>query len=270
MARPAGQASGSVAVNPGLSHGVSFQMMPESNHFGLEPLASGAYACIHKPGGAAYSNAGIVDLGGRTLVIDAMHTLAAGRDLCRTAEALFGRPADTLLLTHAHGDHWIGASVFPAGTALLATGIARQGCLEWGPRFLEDHQNPAAWQEWLSAIEERLKTEQDERVRAGLEQTIAFIGHMTAELADYRPRYVDRTFEDELTLRGDWRSVQARTGSPLSATSAFFRRSRSWACATSTGTASKSPSSASPASGSWSPATVRWVARKKSTCSSST
>lgn len=59
--------------------------MIESKHFTLEPLADGVYACIHMPGGAAYSNAGIIDLGDRTIVVDSFNTLAAGRDLRQAA-----------------------------------------------------------------------------------------------------------------------------------------------------------------------------------------
>jgi hypothetical protein len=44
-----------------------FQPPPASPHFSLQPLAAGVYACIHQPGGGAYSNAGIIDLGERTL-----------------------------------------------------------------------------------------------------------------------------------------------------------------------------------------------------------
>ena len=84
----------------------------ESNHFTLKSLTNGVYACIHKPGGAAYSNAGIIDLGDRTLVVDAFDTVAAGHDLLQTAEALFERSVDTILLTHPHSDHWKGACSF--------------------------------------------------------------------------------------------------------------------------------------------------------------
>ena len=121
----------------------------ESKHFTLERLTEGVYACIHRPGGAAFSNAGIVDLGDRTLLVDAFDTLAAGRDLRQTAEALFERPVDTLLLTHAHSDHWKGASVFDANTTFLATTTARRVCLEWGAEMMEGFQNHAEWQEWL-------------------------------------------------------------------------------------------------------------------------
>jgi FKBP-type peptidyl-prolyl cis-trans isomerase 2 len=44
-----------------------------SKHFDLEQLEDGVYVAIHKPSGAAYSNAGIIDLGDQTIVIDANH-----------------------------------------------------------------------------------------------------------------------------------------------------------------------------------------------------
>ncbi len=62
--------------------------MLESKHFTLKLLTNGVYACIHKPGGAAYSNAGIIDLGDRTLLVDTFDTLLAGRDLMHRNEFL--------------------------------------------------------------------------------------------------------------------------------------------------------------------------------------
>jgi hypothetical protein len=41
-----------------------------SGDFEIKKLADGVYAAIHKPGGRAVCNAGIVDLGKETLVID--------------------------------------------------------------------------------------------------------------------------------------------------------------------------------------------------------
>jgi cyclase len=93
--------------------------MIQSKHFVLETLGDGVYACVHRPGGAAFSNAGIIDLGDSTLVVDAFDSLAAGRDLRQTAEALFDRPVKTVIFTHAHGDHWKGAAAFDTRTTLL-------------------------------------------------------------------------------------------------------------------------------------------------------
>ena len=183
----------------------------DSRHFTLTPLANGVYACIHKPGGGAYANAGIIDLGGRTLVVDALQTVAAGRALRQAAESLFQRPADTIVLTHPHSDHWIGASAFDATTSLVASKTTRQVCIEWGARIVEDYQDRAQWEEWLKETEERLQTEQDQRVRAGLEHSITFIGYALAEMAEYQPRYADQTFEDSIRLQGSKRNAELRS-----------------------------------------------------------
>lgn len=180
----------------------------ESKHFTLKPLTNGVYACIHKPGGAAYSNAGIIDLGGRTLLVDALDTLVAGRDLRQTAEALFERPVETIILTHAHSDHWIGASVFDASTTLLASKTTRQVCLEWGAEIMEEFQDPTEWEEWLKEAEEQLRTEQDERVRVGLENSITHTRYVMAEMAEFQPRYADETFEDAVTFQGSKRNAE--------------------------------------------------------------
>ena len=57
-----------------------------SRHFRLEQLADGVYAAIHSEGGEAIGNAGIVDLGDRTLVYDTFFTPQAAADLRFAAE----------------------------------------------------------------------------------------------------------------------------------------------------------------------------------------
>ncbi len=183
----------------------------ESRHFSLQPLADGVYACIHKPGGGAYSNAGIIDLGDRTVVVDTLQTLVAGRDLRQAAEALCGRPVGTIVLTHAHSDHWIGASAFDAGTVLWASPATRRACTELGPEIVQDFQNPAMWEEWLRKAEEQWQTEQDADVRAGLEKTICHIRYALAEMAGFQPRYADETFEDAVTFSGSRRRAELRS-----------------------------------------------------------
>jgi len=183
----------------------------ESKHFTLEVLRDGVVACIHKPGGAASSNAGIVDLGDRTLLVDSFNTLAAGRDLRQAAEALFARPVETIILTHAHSDHWIGASAFDASTTLLTSETIYQICLEWGEEIMEDFSNPSEWVAWLKEMEEQLQVESDERVRVSLENTIIQTRYIMAEMAEFKPRYADQKFEDTLTFEGSKRNVELRS-----------------------------------------------------------
>jgi cyclase len=84
-------------------------------------LADGVYAAIHIDGGAAIGNAGIVDLGDRTLIYDTFLTPQAAEDLRIAAEALTGRPIDAVLNSHWHNDHIWGNQVFSANTEIIST-----------------------------------------------------------------------------------------------------------------------------------------------------
>lgn len=183
----------------------------ESKHFDLIPLADGVYACIHKTGGAASSNAGIIDLGDRTLVVDTFNTVAAGRDLRATAEALFGRPVSTIVLTHWHDDHWIGASAFGAETLFLASEPTRAACLEAAAELAESVKDRAPWEAELAKMEARLETETDERVRLGLVNGISRTRYTMAEMAEFKPRCADAAFAGTMTFHGTKRVAEVRS-----------------------------------------------------------
>ncbi len=190
---------------------MSSRVLPNTKHFELVSLADGVYACIHTPDGGAFSNAGIVDLGDRTLVVDAMGTLAGGRELRSTAETLLGRPVSVLILTHFHDDHWIGASAFGSETLFLCTENVRAACVLYGEELADEYQDRAAWEAELRDLEVRLATEQDERKLVGLRSGISRLRITMAELADWKPRYADATFSGPLTFRGASRAVEVRT-----------------------------------------------------------
>ena len=180
----------------------------ESKHFTLEQLTDGVYACVHKPGGAAYSTGGIVDLGDRTILVDVFNTMAAAGDLRKAAETLFDRPVDTIILTHPHSDHWIGASAFDPDTHLLATEKVRQVCQEWGGNIAAGIEDRAGWEEWVKEMETQLQTEKDERVRLGLEKSLISTRYTMAEMDGFQPRYADQTFENTQMFYGEVRCAE--------------------------------------------------------------
>ncbi|MEN6369873.1 MAG: MBL fold metallo-hydrolase [Thermotogota bacterium] len=190
---------------------MSVARAPKSKHFDLIPLVDGVYACIHKAGGAASSNAGIIDLGDRTVLVDAFNTVAAGRDLRATAEALFGRPVSTIVLTHFHDDHWIGASAFDAATLFLASEPTRSACLEEAAELVESFKDRAPWEAELAKMEAQLETETDERVRVGLVNGISRARHTMAEMADFQPRCADVAFTGTVTFHGAKRTAEVRS-----------------------------------------------------------
>ena len=102
------------------------RQLPVSKHFRLQKLADGVYATIHIDGGRAISNAGIIDLGDRTLVYDTLCTPQAGEDLRLAAEALFGRPVDAVINSHWHYDHIWGNQAFDATTDIVSSEETRR------------------------------------------------------------------------------------------------------------------------------------------------
>ena len=97
------------------------QQLPSSKHFRLEQLADDVYAAIHIDGGAAIGNAGIVDLGNRTLVFDTFFTPQAAHDLRAAAESLTGRAVDAVINSHYHSDHIWGNQAFSQHTDIIST-----------------------------------------------------------------------------------------------------------------------------------------------------
>lgn len=106
-----------------------FPSHPTTNaysHFTLSPLAEGVWAAIHKnPGGHAICNAGIVDLGDKTVIIDPFMNLDAAEELKSTAAKLTGRDASIIINTHFHNDHIRGNQLFP-GATIISTSWSRE------------------------------------------------------------------------------------------------------------------------------------------------
>jgi glyoxylase-like metal-dependent hydrolase (beta-lactamase superfamily II) len=185
--------------------------LEESKHFKVKELANGVYACIHKPGGGAYSNAGIVDLGDQTIVVDAFDTMIAGHDLRQTAEVLLGRPVDYLVLTHPHSDHWIGASEFDKSTEFFASKKTRQISKIRGTGLVRGYKKRSAWHKKIAKLEKQIQNEKDERVLVSLENTLIRDRYTVAEMAEFQPRYANQTFAEPITFQGSQRKAELRS-----------------------------------------------------------
>ena len=97
------------------------QNLPKSEHFQLRELTDGIYAALQTPDGWAIGNAGIIDLGGHTVVFDTFLNPQAATDLCKAAEILTKRPVTTVINSHHHREHFWGNQIFPASTNIIAT-----------------------------------------------------------------------------------------------------------------------------------------------------
>jgi cyclase len=172
-----------------------------SPHFGIQRLAPGVWVALARPDGQALCNAGIVDLGGRTLVFDAMLTPVAGAALRRAARRVTGRDPDWVVNSHWHGDHIWGNAALRAPHVVSTRTVRR----------VIERRSREQWRECRRVFPKELK----ELDRAGSPVSAADRRRLTAWFRGVLdgPRDLpivppDVTFEETLVLTGARRSIE--------------------------------------------------------------
>lgn len=180
---------------------------PISKHFRLQQLAEGVYAAIHIGGGAAIGNAGIIDLGDRTLMYDTLFTPQAGEDLRAAAEALFGRPVDAVINSHWHNDHIWGSQAFDAHTDIVSSEETR--------RMIIATRGHGAFDEFMANAETNLESTraqfqatEDEGQRRQLALWVDYWQGVVAEKPILQVRAPNITFTGRITFHGTARSAE--------------------------------------------------------------
>ena len=176
-----------------------------SRHFEIHRLADGVYAAIHTVGGHAICNAGIVDLGDRTIVFDTFLSPEAARDLKRAAESYTSRAVSFVVNSHDHNDHIRGNTVFRPGAEIISTEQVRLSILENEPETIASEKEvvPAR----LQALRKQLDTAKAESARR---EVIMWLGYYEAmqesheELITTPPTI---TFDSVLTIYGSRRTA---------------------------------------------------------------
>lgn len=185
--------------------------LPTSEHFELHQLTEGVYAAIAIAGGAAFSNAGIVDLGGRTLIFDTFENPKAAIDLRTAAEQLTGRLTSYVVISHAHADHWMGNQVFADHASIITTHAIREQMLPFVQEIQSLKADPSPLVNGIRENRERLEAESDERKRALLRVAIARLQHDLDTLSSLELRFPDQTFEGRLVFHGTRRMAELIT-----------------------------------------------------------
>jgi glyoxylase-like metal-dependent hydrolase (beta-lactamase superfamily II)/ketosteroid isomerase-like protein len=176
-----------------------------SRHFELVELADGVYAAVHAPGGDAIANAGVVDLGGATLVFDTFHSLEAARDLRRIVSERLPSPVRYVANSHYHADHVWGNQVF-ADAVLVGTEQTRQAILDGAPGDVDSALEDARAR--LAELEDALEAEQDPHARAEAALSAAWTRAQVRSLPELRVTAPSLTLARELVLRGTRRCAR--------------------------------------------------------------
>lgn len=178
----------------------------ESEHFVLEGIREGVWAALHRPGGGLIANAGIVDLGGATLVFDTGLTPEAAADLRRACRALTGRDAEVVLNSHYHNDHVRGNQTFP-GSRVVSGPVTRELLDTRGRDELRDDARFAA--ERLRAYE-GLLGDPDPLKRRAAETFVPYFRAMQRSAPDVALVLADETVAEAREFRGEARPAVFR------------------------------------------------------------
>lgn len=184
--------------------------MTSSEHFALHELAPGVHAAVMRPGGAAVSNAAIIDLGDRTLVVDTFQTLGAAEDLLAAAHRLTGRGVAVVVNSHWHDDHIGGNQVFREAE-IIAT--PRTVELVVGHATRPD-QYAAELETYLASVRERLEAAETEDERARHRAALVTVETLVREAPRFRLSLPAPMRNETLELVGTERDAEVITYGP--------------------------------------------------------
>jgi len=178
----------------------------DSKHFRLEKLAEGVYAAIHINGGHAICNAGIINLGEKTLIFDPFITPEAALDLRSAAETLFDNPITYVVNSHFHNDHIRGSQVFVPGASIISTTTTREYIVKHEPESIADEKEYAPKR--LAQLKAELQAEKDSVKRIELVMWVGYFEALATSNSELKTAIPDITFEDKLIIYGKERRVE--------------------------------------------------------------
>jgi len=190
-----------------------------SRNFSIKQLAPGVWAALQNDkGGHAISNAGIIDLGNKTLVFDAFINPDAALELKQTAEQLTKHKVSFVVNSHFHDDHIRGTQAFVPGALIIST--------EWTKNEIQKTEpDEQAWaKKNISARLDKAKQQLRSASSDEKEEAMMWLGYFEAisqSLPKLKTVLPDVTFKDSMWIHGSKRSLllleckNAHTGSDV-------------------------------------------------------
>lgn len=178
----------------------------KSAHFSIHPLAEGVYAAVHKEGGAAIGNAGLIDLGGRTLVFDTFLTPQAASELRQFALETFTQAPQFVLNSHYHNDHIWGNQVFASEATIISSAKTYALINTLGEEEYQWYTANASQQ--LTEIQKKMQDQSQDHALTGM---LGYYAGLVEALPSLEVSKPTLTFDSQLSLYGNKRSAELIT-----------------------------------------------------------
>jgi cyclase len=177
-----------------------------NENFSIQQLAPGVWAAIQNDQfGKAICNAGIVDLGDKTLVYDPFMNPEAARELRNLAQELTGRPVSIVVNSHYHNDHIRGNQEFLPIASIISTTWTRDQIAKSEPeeQAWEKRHAPA-----LLKAAKKMYAMGNGADRDELPMWIGYYEGIIESMDDLKIILPELVFNDSLWLMGSARSVK--------------------------------------------------------------
>lgn len=179
-----------------------------SSFFRIQLLADGVYAVLGDQDGLCHSNAAIIDLGDRSLVVDTFTLPSYGDNLAAACRELTGRDPSWVVLTHCHADHLLGNQSFPETTPLIATPGMIEPIEEWMGQYQGAIDDPDGFRAEIDQFEQAANAEENSAKQAAMHTNLARYRALFDDLSRLQLVRPNTFFEGTLRLSGSNRSVE--------------------------------------------------------------
>ena len=180
-----------------------------STNFELVNLAEGVYACIHKFGGKAICNAGIIDNGEETIIFDTFLSPQVAEELLLIVSHYNLSPIKYVVNSHFHNDHIRGNQVFPSDVKILSTQKTREmieenepGQLEYETEFAEERF------QYYDSLLSNFTGDTTSREYAQIKLWHPYYEVLAKSHVEVKTRLPDTTFDKGKSLDGSKRRIQ--------------------------------------------------------------
>jgi glyoxylase-like metal-dependent hydrolase (beta-lactamase superfamily II) len=180
--------------------------LPESKHFQIERLVDGVYAAIASEQGYASCNAGVIDIGDRTILFDTFISPEAARDLLKIAEQLTSNKITHVVNSHEHNDHIRGNQIFGSDVDIISTVLTRAAIARNEPENIKSERKTIL-KEIIDA-QSKLDAEKDPKRRRELASLISYMQGVSKSHCELKTKLPNITFEHELAIHGTERTIK--------------------------------------------------------------
>lgn len=198
------------------AQGRKIKLKPSAN-FTIEAIAPNVWVAIHNENfGKAICNAGIIDLGDKTVIFDPFMTPSAATELREVARQLTKRNYAYVVNSHYHTDHIRGNQAFLPNATIITSTTTRD----------QIERNEPGEQEWekkhaptlLAAVRKRM-VNANETERAELPYWVGYYEGILESSDQLFTALADQLFDDSMWIEGSRMSikiVECRNGHTIS------------------------------------------------------